>query len=251
MQTLIRIFRKLLLFVKRLFQWIIGLFLGVVLLSILAVLALRWVNPISSGLLVERKIEAWQTNKPISFQRTWRGWFQISDGLKLAVIAGEDQNFPFHHGFDMQAIKDALKHNAQSDTLRGASTISQQVAKNVFLWSGRSWLRKGLEVWFTLWIELLWSKQRILEIYLNSVEWGEGIFGAEAAAQHYFQKSARELTKQQASLLATILPNPRNWSPTNPTPYIKTRSEWIQKQMDNLGGYVYLQKLKCTDDCKL
>lgn len=235
--------------IKRLFKIIFLIILAATLLSILLVLSMRWINPVGTALMVERKIEAWQTGTNIEFKRDWRNLNEISDNLKLAVIASEDQNFPYHHGFDMQAIKEALEHNAKGGSVRGASTISQQVAKNIFLWSGRSWFRKGLEVWFTAWIELLWSKERVLEVYLNSAEWGEGIFGAEAAAQQYFGTTAKQLTKDQASTMTAVLPNPLRWSPANPTAYIKTRAIWIQKQMDNLGGSVFLEKLKCGNEC--
>lgn len=218
-------------------------------ISVLMVLSLRWINPIGTVLMVERKVESWQMKQPISLKREWVDWDDISDYLKLAVIASEDQNFPTHHGFDFDAIQQALQHNAKGGRLRGASTISQQVAKNIFLWSGRSWLRKGVEVWFTAWLEVLWGKERVLEIYLNSAEWGEGIFGAEAAAQYYFHVPAKNLTKEQASLLAAVLPNPRVWNPAKPTAYIRSRSMFIRKQMDNLGGVSFLKKLACSD-CK-
>lgn len=248
--------------IKRTLEWIqkairklfimIGLtVLACMMISVLLVLTLRWINPIGTVLMVERKYESWQQGVPLNLQRQWVGWDNISNHLKVAVIAAEDQNFPVHHGFDWDAIENALAHNAKGGSLRGASTISQQVAKNIFLWSGRSWVRKGFEVWFTAWLELLWSKQRILEIYLNSVEWGNGIFGAEAAAQYYFKTSAKNLTKEQASLLAAVLPNPRKWNPAKPTPYIINRAAFIRQQMNNLGNERYLKKLDCqTSDCK-
>ena len=235
---------------KKLFK-IIGLTaLACIIVSVLLVLSLRWINPIGSVLMIERKYENWQQNTSVTFKRQWVSWDNLSNYLKVAVIASEDQNFPFHHGFDWDAIQDALKHNAKGGNLRGASTISQQVAKNIFLWSGRSWMRKGFEVWFTAWLELLWSKQRVLEIYLNTVEWGNGIFGAEAAAQYYFNTSAKNLTKEQASLLAAVLPNPRKWNPAKPTAYILSRAAAIRQQMDNLGSDAYLKKLYCNTDCK-
>ena len=149
--------------------------------SALLVLIFRWVPPPGTALMVERKIESWVDGQPIDLQRSWRPWDEISNELKVAVIAGEDQKFAEHWGFDFSAIRAAFAHNEQGGTLRGASTLSQQVSKNLFLWSGRSWLRKGLEAWFTALIEVLWPKQRILEVYLNSAEWDEGVFGAEAA----------------------------------------------------------------------
>ena len=133
--------------------------------------------------MVERKVQSWVNGDPIDLQRDWEPWQNISDELKVAVIAGEDQKFASHWGFDIPAIQAALAYNERGGSIRGASTLTQQVAKNLFLWSGRSWFRKGLEAWFTALIELLWSKERILEVYLNSAEWGKGVFGAQAAAR--------------------------------------------------------------------
>lgn len=208
--------------------------------SVLLVLLLRVVPPPGTALMVERKIESWVDGEPIDLQRSWKPWDEISDDLKVAVIAGEDQKFSEHWGFDIGAIQAAFAHNERGGSIRGASTLSQQVAKNLFLWSGRSWLRKGLEAWFTGLIEIFWSKQRILEVYLNSVEWDEGVFGAEAAAQHHFGVSARSLSRQQASLLAAVLPNPRVWSASHPSPYVAQRAGWIRRQMSQLGGDSYL-----------
>ncbi len=212
--------------------------------SIVLVLIFRWVPPPGTALMVERKIESWIDGEPIDLQRDWEPWEKISDDLKVAVIAGEDQKFASHWGFDFTAIQAALAHNERGGTIRGASTLSQQVAKNQFLWSGRSWLRKGLEVWFTGLIELLWSKERILEVYLNSAEWDEGVFGAQAAARHHFGVNASQLTRQQASLLAAVLPNPRNWSASRPSSYVARRAGWIRQQMSQLGGDGYLEQLK-------
>ncbi|MCY1279836.1 Penicillin-binding protein 2D [compost metagenome] len=206
------------------------------------VLVFRWVPPPGSMLMVERKVESWIDGEPIDLQRDWVSWDDLPNSLKIAVIAGEDQKFPEHHGFDLPAIEQALKHNERGRSIRGASTISQQVAKNLFLWPGRSWLRKGFEAWFTVLIETLWSKQRILEVYLNSVEWDSGVFGAQAAARHHFGVDARRLSRQQASLLAAVLPNPREWSAARPSPYVRQRSAWIRQQMWQLGDG-YLQRL--------
>ena len=214
--------------------------IGFMLVSVFIILLMRWVNPFGSMLMVERKIAHWN----ITQQRTWKDWDQISDNIKIAVIAAEDQNFADHWGFDFKAINRALIYNQKNRKIRGASTITQQVAKNIFLWPSRSWIRKGIESWFTVWIELIWSKQRTLEIYLNSVEWGEGIFGIEAASRHYFNVSANQLTPHQASLLAATLPNPRKWNPANPNDRIKKKAEWIRQQMTNLGGKNYLKQLK-------
>jgi len=211
--------------------------------SALLVLAFRWIPPPGTMLMVERKIESFTDGEPIDLQRSWQPWAKISDDLKVAVIAGEDQHFAEHWGFDLPAIQAAFLHNEQGGTVRGASTISQQVAKNVFLWSGRSYVRKGLEAWFTVLIEVLWPKQRILEVYLNSAEWDDGVFGAQAAAQHHFGVSAATLSRQQASYLAAVLPNPRNWSASRPSAYVQRRAGWIRQQMGQLGGDDYLLRL--------
>ncbi|MEB0039434.1 MULTISPECIES: monofunctional biosynthetic peptidoglycan transglycosylase [unclassified Pseudomonas] len=208
--------------------------------SVVLVVIFRWVPPPGTALMVERKIESWSDGQPINLQRTWRPWDKISNDLKVAVIAGEDQKFAEHWGFDVEAIQAAIAHNELGGSVRGASTLSQQVSKNLFLWSGRSWLRKGLEVWFTGLIEVFWSKQRILEIYLNSVEWDDGVFGAEAAARHHFGVSAAALSTQQASYLAAVLPNPREWSASHPSSYVSSRASWIRQQMRQLGGDDYL-----------
>lgn len=222
---------------------ILKLLLWLAALSVALVVLLRWVPPPFTALMIERKIESWSSGKPIDLQRDWRPWRELPDDLKMAVIAAEDQKFAEHWGFDVAAIRAALSHNASGGSLRGASTLSQQVAKNLFLWSGRSWLRKGVEAWFTALIELLWPKQRILEVYLNSVEWGSGIFGAEAAARHHFRVGAPYLSTRQACLLAAVLPNPREWSAGRPSGYVSNRAGWIRRQMRQLGGSEYLQQL--------
>ena len=228
---------------RKLFRRLFTLLLCCLIVSALLVLALRWINPPGTALMVERKIESWRNGQPIDLQREWRPWQQLPDSLKISVIAGEDQKFPDHWGFDVDAIRQAIIHNAEGGDLRGASTISQQVAKNLFLWSERSWPRKALEVWFTGLIELFWPKQRILEVYLNSVEWGNGIFGAEAAARAHFGIGAPYLSNQQASLLAAILPNPRAWNPARPSAYVSNRAAWIRQQSLQLGGSRYLEQL--------
>ncbi|MCY1400358.1 Biosynthetic peptidoglycan transglycosylase [compost metagenome] len=223
---------------RRLLKYLLWFVAG----SAVLVLVLRWVPPPGTMLMVERKVESWFDGEPIDLQRSWRSWDELPDALKMAVIAGEDQKFAEHHGFDLPAIQKALAYNERGRSVRGASTISQQVAKNLFLWPGRSWLRKGFEAWFTVLIETLWSKQRILEVYLNSVEWDSGVFGAQAAARHHFGVDARRLSRQQASLLAAVLPNPREWSAARPSPYVRQRSAWIRQQMWQLGDG-YLQRL--------
>src|SRR5690606_7439684 len=207
---------------------------------------LRWVPPPGTALMIERKIESWQSGKPIDLQRTWLPWKQLPEDLKVAVIAAEDQKFAEHWGFDTAAIRAALQHNREGENLRGASTLTQQVAKNLFLWSGRSWLRKGLEAWFTGLIELFWSKERILEIYLNSAEWGPGVFGAQAAARYHFGIDASRLSRQQASQLAAVLPSPIKWSASRPSAYVASRAGWIRRQMSQLGGASYLMQLEAS-----
>jgi len=217
--------------------------LAFIVLSIALVLLFRFVPPPGSMVMVERKIQSWINSEPIDIQRQWRSWEHLSSNAKLAVIAAEDQRFPQHSGFDLVELKRALKASLDGERLRGASTLSQQTAKNVFLWSDRSWARKGLEVWFTLLIETLWSKQRILEVYLNVAEWDTGVFGLEAAAGHYFGASGSALTERQASLLAAILPSPRTRSASRPDAQVERRSQWILQQMRNLGGVRYLERL--------
>jgi len=167
----------------------------------------------------------------------------MSPNIRLAVMASEDQLFPDHNGFDIKSIKKALAKNKKSKRVRGASTISQQVAKNVFLWQGRSWFRKGMEVYFTFMIELLWSKQRILEVYLNVSEMGKGIFGIEAAAQTYFKKSAKKLTRTEAAMIAACLPNPKKYQVKPPSNYVNRRYPWILSQMNNLEGDEDIERL--------
>ncbi len=188
-------------------------------------------------LMVIRAVQHKNENKPISWSHNWVPVQSISKNLQLAVICSEDQKFLEHNGFDIPAIEKAYETNRKGKKLRGASTISQQTAKNVFLWPQRSWVRKGLETYFTFLIELLWSKERILEVYLNSVEMGKGIYGAEAASTYWFAKSADNLTRQEAAALAAILPNPRVYKAHPPTTYIRQRKEWIIKQMGFYGPF--------------
>ncbi|AFJ45498.1 monofunctional biosynthetic peptidoglycan transglycosylase [Shimwellia blattae] len=210
--------------------------LGIVLFSVMPV-------PFSA-VMVERQISAWLGGDfRYVAHSDWVGMDEISPWMPLAVIAAEDQKFPQHWGFDVQAIRMALDHNERHEKrIRGASTLSQQTAKNLFLWDGRSWLRKGLEAGLTAGIETVWSKRRILTVYLNVAEFGEGIFGVEAAAQHYFHKPARRLTPSEAALLAAVLPNPLRYRANAPSGYVRTRQQWILRQMRQLGGTGYLQR---------
>ncbi|HSW12446.1 MAG TPA: monofunctional biosynthetic peptidoglycan transglycosylase, partial [Solimonas sp.] len=166
----------------------------------------------------------------------WRDLGDIAAHLPVALVAAEDQNFASHHGFDFKAIERARKHNARGRKTRGASTISQQVAKNLFLWPSRSWLRKGLEAWYTVLIELLWPKQRILEVYLNIAEFGDNTYGVEAAAQRYWKKPASRLGVRESALLAAVLPSPQRYKAAAPSPYVQARAGWIRRQMLQLGA---------------
>lgn len=168
-------------------------------------------------------------------KRDYISYDEMGTNVKKAVIASEDQAFFSHNGFDYKAIEKAMKHNGQGKKLRGGSTISQQTAKNVFLWQGRSWIRKGLEAVYTSIIELVWSKDIILERYLNSIEMGRGVFGVEAASEYYFNKSSKELTKSEAAWIATILPNPKKYDPKNPSAYLNKKHNWILRQMNNVN----------------
>ena len=225
---------------RKLLKWT----LIVLLISLLPVILFRWVPVPGSMLMVERSGEARQQQASFTLRYRWVPYHAIPDHVKMAVIAAEDQHFATHRGFDTAAIRAALRHNRQSATLRGASTISQQVAKNLFLWSGRSWLRKGIEAWFTLAIETLWPKQRILEVYLNIVEWDDGVFGIAAAAEHHFDVAPARLSQRQAAQLAAVLPNPRRWSARQPPAQALRRSEWIEQQIRQLGGPRYLRRFE-------
>lgn len=167
--------------------------------------------------------------------RDYISYDEMGNNVKRAVIAAEDQSFFTHSGFDYKAIEKAIKFNEKGNKIRGGSTISQQTAKNVFLWQGRSWLRKGLETVYTFIIEIVWGKDVILERYLNSIEMGRGVFGVEAASKYYFQKSSRDLSKNEAAWIATILPNPKKYDPKNPSAYLNKKHRWILRQMNNVS----------------
>ena len=168
-------------------------------------------------------------------KRDYVSYDEMSDHVKRAVIASEDQNFFNHNGFDYKAIQKAMEHNDAGKKLRGGSTISQQTAKNIFLWQGRSWIRKGFETVYTFIIELVWGKDVILERYLNSIEMGRGVFGVEAASEYYFNKKSKDLTKSEAAWIATILPNPKKYDPKNPSAYLNKKHNWIMRQMNNVS----------------
>lgn len=194
-------------------------------------LPLRWIDPTTSAYMVA---DSWQHDRQP--RQEWVDYREIADALKLAVIASEDQKFPDHPGFDFEQIRDAVDTRLDGGRLRGASTISQQLSRNLYLWSGRSWVRKGLESVVTVPLELFLSKARLLEIYLNIVEFDTGIFGAQAAARHYFGKPAAALTREEAALLAAVLPAPKRFDAARPDAFLRERQAWILEQMDNLGA---------------
>lgn len=226
-----------------------------VMLTALPVLALRFIDPPTSAFMLDRQWQAFRDDEAgFALRYAWVDWDALSPELPIALVAAEDQQFPSHAGFDLEAIDKALENNARGRPVRGASTISQQVAKNLFLWSGRSWARKGLEAWFTVLIEGLWPKQRILEVYANVAEFGDGVYGAEAAAQGYFGKPARRLNAAESARLAAVLPNPKRYSVVAPGPYVQRRAAWIAGQARNLGGPGYLAAccgVPGTDPAKL
>jgi monofunctional biosynthetic peptidoglycan transglycosylase len=203
-----------------------------VILSITSVVVYKWVLVPITPLMVIRCIEQKSEGKEIMMKHDWVSLQKISPQLQLAVVCSEDQNYLKHSGFDFGAIQKALKENERGKRVRGGSTITQQTAKNVFLWQGRSYLRKGLEAWFTLLIEIFWNKERIMEVYLNSIEMGNGIYGAEAASQFWFKKSASNLSKDEAAAIAAILPSPLNYKANPANNYIQKRKVWVKQQMN-------------------
>jgi monofunctional biosynthetic peptidoglycan transglycosylase len=229
----------------RLLRWFGFAILAWVLLTAVPVLLLRWMHPLTSAFMLEARVRAYTEGD--STYRTdfeWVNLEQISSHAAVAVIAAEDQQFPFHAGFDFNSIREAVRASEQGKRLRGASTISQQVAKNLFLWSGYSFVRKALEAYFTVLIEALWPKERILETYLNIAEFGKGVYGVEAAARRFYHKPAARLSSHEAALLAAVLPNPVRLRVEKPSHYVLARREWILGQMRGLGGAAYLQALE-------
>ena len=211
-------------------------FAGLAGFTLAVVLVFRFVPVPISALMAERKLVSVAQGRTYEVRHQWVPLEEMAPCLGAAVIAAEDQNFSDHFGFDWQAIEKAVEHNEHSRRKRGASTLTQQTAKNLFLWSSRSWVRKGFEATFTLLLETCWSKRRILEVYLNSVEFGDGVFGVEAASRKYFGKPARNLRASEAALLAAVLPNPIKYRADAPSAYVRGRQEWILGQMRNLGG---------------
>jgi len=231
---------------KKLFRrfsiFVLKLLVLLIIISLAWVMLYKFVNPPVTPLMLIRYFE--EDGSRRSIKKEWKSYNQISGNMKMAVIAAEDQTFPFNDGFDFQAIEEAIDEKLDGGRLRGASTITQQTAKNVFLWPKRSWLRKVMEAYFTVLIDKIWGKKRILEVYLNVIETGDGIYGVDEAAQVYFGKSAKHLDIVDSALIAAILPNPRLWSPAKPTDYLIVRERWIRNQINGLGGTNYLKNIK-------
>ena len=236
-------------------RWLLLSPLLFALLTIVQVLSLRFIDPPMSAFMAARQLEAiGQGDWSYRTRYDWRDFDAIAPSLMVSLVAAEDQNFAVHHGFDLKAIEKARAHNQRMleraeqrgtvpKRLRGASTISQQTAKNLFLWKGRSWIRKGLEAWYTVLIEALWPKRRILEVYANIAEFGDGTYGAQAAAVRFFNRDAAALAPAQSARLAAVLPNPRRYDAGHPGPYVQRRSDAIQRQARRLGGAAWLRAL--------
>jgi monofunctional biosynthetic peptidoglycan transglycosylase len=229
----------------RLLKWFAVGLLGWLALTIVTVLLLRWFNPLTSAFMLQARLAAWAAQEHgyhTDFE--WASLEQISPHAAIAVIASEDQLFPLHAGFDFNSIREAVRASERGKRLRGASTISQQVAKNLFLWSGHSFVRKGLEAYFTVLIELLWPKERILEMYLNIAQFGDGIYGVQAAAHRFWHKPASTLSSSESALLAVVLPNPAKLRADRPSRWMLERRDWVLGQMRDLGGASYLRALE-------
>ena len=228
---------------RRGWRWLLIVPFVLVLFSVLQVLVLRFVDPPFSMVMAADQAGRWihgPDRSLVAYDWVDRG--QMAACLPISLVAAEDQQFPFHRGFDLDAIAKARRHNERGGKVRGASTISQQVAKNLFLWQGRSWLRKGLEAWYTALIELFWPKQRIIEMYANIAEFGPGVYGAQAASRRFFGRDAARLSAGQCARLAAVLPSPRRYNAATPGPYVQRRAAWIQRQVRQLGGPGYLQE---------
>ena len=234
---------------RRLLRLVLLAVLGMTALTVVLILPFRWLNPPITMFMLADRLQAVRSDDPdYRFRHEWVEWDELSPSLKVAVIAAEDQRFSRHFGFDLVEIDKALRARRTGASSRGASTITQQTAKNLFLWSGQSWVRKGIEAWLTLWLELLWPKQRILEVYLNIAEFGPGVFGAEAASHYHFGLTARALGTANSALLAAVLPNPIVYQASAPSGYVVGRQRKIQRQMQLIGGTAYLDQLDGRGD---
>ena len=212
-----------------------------IVMTVVPVLLLRWIRPFTSAFMLEARWHALRTgDRDYRSDYRWVGYRQISPEAGIAAVASEDQTFPFNHGFDFQAIDEAIRAAERGGRLRGASTITQQVAKNLFLWGGRSFVRKGIEAYLTVLIDALWSKQRILTVYLNIAQFGRGIYGVQAASERFFHEPASGLSAGQAAMLAAVLPDPVHWHVARPSSFVRWRQQWLLHQMADLGGPAYL-----------
>lgn len=229
---------------RQIIRWTLRFIAAFFLISIWSVLLLRWINPPTTSFMLQHQYSAWRIGENSNLQYEWTNWENISPHVKMAAITSEDQNFATHWGIDLGSIQKAIQEYERGEDLRGASTITQQVAKNLFLWPDQSYIRKGIEAYFALLIELCWSKQRILEVYLNIVEFGDGIYGVEAAAQEYFNTSSANLEKWQSAFMVTALPAPKRYELDDPSEYMLKRTAWIMRYMDFLGNNRYLERLK-------
>jgi monofunctional biosynthetic peptidoglycan transglycosylase len=226
-------------FFQKLVKWIYKAIIVFFILSAFSVIVFRWVPVPFTPLMLIRNVKQWGKGEKAPFEHDWVSMDKISQNLAKAVIVSEDQKFMEHFGFDVEAIEKAYEKNKKGKRVKGASTITQQTAKNVFLWPQRTYVRKGFEVYFTFLIEIFWSKKHILEVYLNSIEMGKGIYGAEAAAQHWFRKPAAKLSKYEAASIAAILPNPRRYRASSSSAYIERRKNWILRQMNYYGPLTF------------
>lgn len=227
---------------RRVLRWIGILALAFVVLSVASVLIMRWLPPLTSAFILRDRASN-LFDASYRYEHQWVSWAKISAPMKASVIAAEDQKFPDHWGFDFDSMEKAWSNNQRGKKIHGASTLTQQTAKNLYLWPGRSLVRKGIEAYFTVLMETFWPKRRILEIYLNIAEFGKGVFGVEAAAHHYFHKSAAQLSPQEAALLAAVLPAPKRLLVDKPSAYVRIRQAWIITQMWQLGGPARLAQL--------
>jgi monofunctional biosynthetic peptidoglycan transglycosylase len=216
-------------------RWLWRLFVLLPASPVILILIMRWVDPLTSSFIMQRQLSLLMEGSPEQVKHEWVDAENITPHMKLAVVAAEDQKFPTHFGFDVEAIEKAMEHNKKKKKIRGASTISQQVAKNLFLWPSRSLLRKGLEAYLTAWIEICWPKQRILEVYLNIAQFDDNVFGVASASEQLFKTTPAALSTYQSALLAAVLPNPVRYRAEKPSPFVQRRANWIQGQMSGLG----------------
>ena len=231
-------------FRKFVIRWLRNIIAAFVLLSILMVLCLRWVNPPTSSFMMQRRIKAWWHGQAYQQHYQWVDWDQMDWQIKVAAITSEDQRFAENWGFDFGQIHKAIEESKNLKDMRGASTITQQTAKNLFLWPAHSLFRKGIEAYFTILLELFWSKKRILEVYLNIAQFGDNIYGVQAASRYYFHTTAARLNKSQSALMVTALPDPYDYDLAHPSPYMIRRRNWVLRYMNKLGNQAYLRRIE-------